>query len=158
MFTLKCTEPGCNREFTNSVETQARRSLAFHKSTMHGIRGEFSRLKQGKPHLRDSYTCKTCGEKFKSLNLLGIHARITHKEERDKAISAAQKLEAKREYQRAYRQAHKHSNDALSPSEQLHRQALQKTAWWQVESGNPEPIKLDRCPCCGAAFFMTKGS
>ena len=145
MFTLKCTEPGCNREFTNSVELHAKRGLAFHRSTVHGIPGEFSRLKKHKPYLRGSYTCKTCGEKFKSLNLLGIHARITHKEERDKAISAAQRLEAKREYQRAYRQAHKHSNPPLSPSE-------------QVESGKPEPIKLDRCPCCGAAFFMTKGS
>ena len=150
MITVKCDVPGCNREFNCKDQITARRVLGFHKSQKHGIPGKWAR--KGKPDAEGNYKCKYCSQTFPKLQMLGSHVRLAHKAERD----ALKRNEARKAYGKAWREKHKNAAP-LSPSEQAHRRQLQKTAWWQVES-DPQPIKLDRCPCCGARFMAVKSS
>jgi len=158
MFTLKCDVPGCNREFKHAKEIVAKRMLGYHKTATHKIRSDRS-IKSYKLAAEAvvGFHCKYCHQGFTTVQLLASHVRIKHKEEREAAQAEAQRNEHIKAYKKQWRENRK--RQLLTEGEQSHRQSLQKSAWWQVESsGKPEPVKLDRCPCCGARFMAVKGS
>ncbi len=165
MHTLKCDAPGCNREFSYETEAKAKRVLGYHKARAHGIPGATNLKAQA----RLRYRCKYCGAGFEAVNELGSHTRFAHKDQIEKnrlakeaklsgkKMFTPEQMESRREYQQRYRAAHKTISVPLSSGEQSHRRALQKSAWWKVESEKSE-ARTVWCPCCGANFSINKRS
>lgn len=154
---LECPEcKATGQEWTTSHKTPvvARRALAFHRFKLHGVRSEKA-IQEAERKARLAASGGVPAPRTpvrRTLEELGPCPPVSEVKARSNWMKTRWRI---MHPDRVEQQRARYALKRQGKSENHQREQLQKSSWWQVADQGPlQPLKLDKCPHCGASFLM----
>jgi len=164
MINLKC--PECGQEVNHEQEIVAKRALSLHRWFSHQIRSpKAAREAERKEQKAAALAVGGSAMTWKLKTVADLGPQPTEPKAREKWRKARWRIEhrdkVKAQRDRYYRRKLAGKvGTPVSENDTLTRANLQQSSWWKTEgpaTGELQPVKLDRCPCCGTEFYIKKG-